>query len=178
MNNVILIGFMGSGKSCVGRRLSYRLQRTMLDTDKEIERKQGKAISEIFRDQGETAFRNMETDYLRELLKTCNNQIISSGGGLPLRRENRELLKQIGCVVYLKVTADTVYQRLKNDTTRPLLQGENPRERIAELLSERLPIYESAADVTIEVDGKNFEQILNDIEEAVSIYENSGNKRT
>ena len=175
MNNVILIGFMGSGKSCVGRKLSYRLQRTMLDTDKQIEKKQGKTISEIFQEQGEQAFRDMETAYLQELLETCNNQIISSGGGLPLRQENRALLKQIGCVVYLKVTADTVYQRLKNDTTRPLLQGDDPQGKIAALLSDRLPIYASVADVTIEVDDKSFDQILDEIQEAVSIYEDSGN---
>jgi len=175
MNNVILIGFMGSGKSCVGRKLSYRLQRTMLDTDKQIEKKQGKTISEIFQEQGEQAFRDMETAYLQELADTCNNQIISSGGGLPLREENRALLKQIGCVVYLKVTAQTVYQRLRNDTTRPLLQGEDPQGKIMTLLAERSPIYASAADVTIEVDDKNFDEILDEIQEAVNQYENSGN---
>ncbi|MDD2972804.1 MAG: shikimate kinase [Lachnospiraceae bacterium] len=171
MNNVILIGFMGSGKTCVGRRLSYRLQRTMIDTDKQIEKQQGKTITEIFEEQGEPAFRDMETACLQEILETCHNQVISSGGGLPLREKNRELLGKIGCVVYLRVTADTVYQRLKDDTTRPLLQGPNPQEKIAALLSERVEIYQAAADVIVDVDEKNCVEITDEIEEAIKHYE-------
>lgn len=160
---VILIGFMGSGKSSIGIKLSYRLKRTLLDTDKQIERKQGKSISEIFAQDGETAFRQMETAYLQELLSTGEQQIISTGGGTPLREENRALLKQLGVVFYLQVSPETVYERLKGDTTRPLLRTKNPMERITELLESRKALYEAAADYVISVDGKSLEDIVEEI---------------
>lgn len=171
MNNVILIGFMGSGKSSIGRKLSYRLQRTFIDTDKQIEREQDVSIREIFAQSGEEAFRKMETVYLEELLDNCRNQIISTGGGLPLRKKNRKLIQALGCVVYLRVTADTIYERLKNDTTRPLLQGDAPKEKINTLLKQRVAIYESVADLVIDVDNKGFDEILDEIQEGVKEYE-------
>ena len=107
-DNIILIGFMGCGKSSVGIRLSYRLRRTIIDTDQWIEQKQKKTVSEIFEESGEEAFRCMETECLRELIKTARRQIISVGGGLPMRKENHALLKELGRVFYLKVTPETV----------------------------------------------------------------------
>ena len=162
-DNIILIGFMGCGKSSVGFKLSYYLRRTLLDTDKWIEKKQGISISEIFDRYGESAFRQMETDCLKALLQTEEHQIIATGGGLPIREENHELLKQLGCVYYLKATPEVVYERLKGDTTRPLLQGENPMEKIESLLNVREPVYEQCADYVIEVSGKTFEEILEEI---------------
>lgn len=162
-DNIILIGFMGCGKSSVGFKLSYYLRRTLLDTDKWIEKKQGISISEIFDRYGESAFRQMETDCLKVLLQTEEHQIIATGGGLPIREENHELLKQLGCVYYLKATPEVVYERLKGDTTRPLLQGENPMEKIESLLNVREPVYEQCADYVIEVSGKTFEEILEEI---------------
>jgi shikimate kinase len=99
------------------------------------------------------------------MTKTVNNQIISVGGGLPMREINRELLHQLGQVVYLRASAETIYQRVKNDTTRPLLQGGNPQEKIKNLLNERQTNYESAADIIVDVDGKDFEQIVGEIAE-------------
>ena len=164
-NNIILIGFMGCGKTSVGIKLSYRLKHTFLDTDKQIERKQGRSISEIFATDGEPAFRQMETDCLKELLEDSGTsiQIFSTGGGTPVKEENRGLLKQLGTVVYLKVSPDVVYERLKEDTTRPLLKTENPKTRIEELLSSRKDAYENTADVIIEVDEKNLEEIVEEI---------------
>ena len=95
------------------------------------------------------------------------DRIISLGGGTPLREENRSILKELGTVVYLKVSADTVYERLKGDTTRPLLQGENPKQKIEQLLEQRSGIYESAADVIICGDGKTHEEVISEIMEAV-----------
>lgn len=162
-DNIILTGFMGCGKSSVGFKLSYYLRRTLLDTDKWIEKKQGMSISEIFDKYGESAFRQMETDCLKELLQTEDHQIIATGGGLPIREENHELLKQLGWVYYLKVTPEVVYERLQGDTTRPLLQGDNPMEKIESLLNVREPVYEQCADFVIEVSGKTFEEILEEI---------------
>ena len=109
-DNIILTGFMGSGKTSVGIRLSYSLRRTMIDTDKWIEKKQGMTVSEIFAEEGEEAFRNMETKCLQELLKTTDHQIISVGGGLPVREENRQLLSRLGRVFYLKASPETIYE--------------------------------------------------------------------
>lgn len=173
MGNVILIGFMGSGKTTVGLRLSYRLRRPVIDTDKEIEREEQRTISDIFATDGEAYFRDRETACLRKLIESANNQIISVGGGLPVREQNRELLHELGQVFYLRAKGETIYERVKDDTTRPLLQGGDPLSKIRTLLDERDPCYRAAADVVIAVDGKSFEQILNEIEEHVN--EREGN---
>lgn len=158
--NIVLIGFMGSGKTSVGLRLSYRLKRPVQDTDKLIESREGRSISEIFRAEGEAYFREQETQLLRELAQKLHGQILSVGGGTPLREENRRLLGQIGVVVYLRAKPGTIYERLKNDTTRPLLQKEDPPKAIQELLGQREAIYEEAADVIVDVDGRMVEELL------------------
>ena len=167
MRNVILIGFMGSGKTTVGLRLSYRLRRTVIDTDKEIEREEKRTISDIFAVDGEGYFRDKETVCLQKLLESTGSRIISVGGGLPLREENRRLLHELGQVFYLKASAETIYERVKHDTARPLLQGDDPQGKIRRMLAERDDCYASAADVTIDVDDKDFEQILSEIEAQV-----------
>ncbi len=159
-DNIVLIGFMGCGKTSVGIRLSYALKQTMIDTDKWIERKQKMTIPEIFDSEGEEAFREMEKQCLIQLAETENDKIISTGGGLPIREENHSLLKELGRVYYLKVSPQKVYERLKNDTTRPLLQTENPQERIKELLTYRAPFYEKCADYIIEVSDLSFDEII------------------
>lgn len=166
-NNIILIGFMGSGKTSVGIRLSHYLKYTMTDTDKWIENRQKMSVSRIFDKLGEKAFRDMETQCLRELAKTADRQVISVGGGLPIRKENHPLLKNLGKVFYLKAEPETVYERLKNDTARPLLQVENPKEKIRELLQARSPIYEACADETVEVSRKTPEEIVKEIAERI-----------
>ena len=158
---------MGCGKTTVGRRLSYRLKCAMTDTDKVIEKEQDMSISDIFSKYGEPYFRSLETDCLEKLIQIAREQIISVGGGLPLTEANGPLLKELGKVVFLRVKPETVQKRLKGDKTRPLLQGNNPREKIRELLVIRNPIYEECADVVIDVDGLTFEQVLKRIEEAV-----------
>lgn len=162
-DNIILIGFMGCGKSSVGYRLSYALRRTLIDTDKLIEKQQNMTISQIFEEKGEQAFRQMETDCIRHLIDTADKQIISTGGGLPMKEENHMLLKQLGRVYYLKITAEAVYERLKEDTTRPLLKGDNPKEKIARLLQLRMPVYEACADEIIDVSDKSFDEIIREI---------------
>lgn len=158
MNNIILIGFMGCGKTTVGIRLSYRLHRLLEDTDKLIEHQQNRSISDIFADCGEEAFRTMETECLKELLTQKGKRIISVGGGLAVREENQRLLKQLGTVVYLKASADTIYERLQSDTSRPLLQTADPKARIKELLLQREGAYEQACDITVEVDQLTLEE--------------------
>lgn len=161
--DIILTGFMGSGKTTLGIRLSYRLKQPLVDTDKWIEKEQGRTITEIFARDGEEAFRRMETGALYSLLQTGGGQIIATGGGLPMREENRALLKKLGTVVFLRIRPETVCRRLKGDNTRPLLQKEDPREEIRRLLAVRNPLYEEAADVTVDVDAKSCEDIVEEI---------------
>ncbi len=163
MSNIILIGFMGCGKSTVGIRLSYKLRRIVEDTDKLIEKKAGMSIKEIFATKGESAFREMETGCLRELLLTREEKIISTGGGLPMKRENHPLLKELGTVVYLQISPECVWERLKNDTTRPLLQCDDPFAKIKDLLAMRAPLYEEAADIVVNVDCKDMEEVLREL---------------
>lgn len=154
---------MGSGKSTVGIRLSYKMAMTVTDTDKWIEREHHKKISDIFAEDGEEAFRQMETDCLENLAKQSYGQIISLGGGVPMRQQNRDIMKTLGMVVYLRAKPETIYARVKNDTTRPLLQCDDPLSRIRELMAAREGMYEEAADVIIDTDALSVEQILSEI---------------
>lgn len=173
-DNIVLIGFMGSGKTTVGLKLSYRLRMPVEDTDKLIERRQGISISEIFAKEGEEAFRRMETELLREIGNQEYQRIFSVGGGTPVRQENRALLKRCGLVVYLRARPETLYERLQGDTTRPLLQCENPLARIRELLGARQAAYMECADVTVDVDDISMEEILEQITDAWEAYLNCG----
>ena len=159
MKHIVLIGFMGSGKSTMGKLVANRLACPFIDTDQYIEKKEGRRISEIFSDDGEEYFRSLETEVLEELLDTDERCVLSLGGGTPLRSENRELLKDSAYVIFLKITAKEAYERLKDHEERPLLQVENPKERIKELLEFRNPIYESAANYVLLQDGKSFDDV-------------------
>lgn len=152
MRSVILIGFMGAGKSTVGVRLAETLNAAFVDTDQYIEQREQKSISRLFAQEGEAYFRQAETAALTALLKESRPLVISCGGGMPLREENRRLLKELGMVVYLKVRPETVMSRLKGDTTRPLLQGEDSGQRIRTLMDQREAFYCSAADRIVDAD--------------------------
>ena len=167
MDNIILIGYMGCGKTTLGIRLSYHMRIPFLDTDKLIEKNENREISGIFAQDGEEAFREMETETLRTLLRDKTRKVISTGGGLPLREENRRLLKELGTVVYLRAEPETVYERVEGDTRRPLLQCEDPLARIREMTAERNPHYQDAADIVIQVDDKDFDMIIQEIEEQI-----------
>lgn len=157
--NLIFIGFMGAGKTTVGQACAALLGKDFVDTDLLIERKAGKTISAIFEEEGEEAFRKMETETVRELKEEARNTVISVGGGLPLREENRRLLKETGAVFYLKSRPETVWERLKGDTSRPMLKGEDPKGRICELLRKREAAYGEAADFAVDTDGRTPEEL-------------------
>ena len=164
-NSIVLIGFMGCGKTSVGVKLSYRMRMSVVDTDKLIEQQEKRSVSKIFADEGEQYFRVLETKLLEALSERPYKYIYSVGGGTPVKAENRELLKKIGTVIYLRIRPESVCERLKNDNTRPLLQCENPLQRIQHMLEERGPKYEAASDFIIEVDGKDIAQLVNEIVE-------------
>lgn len=176
--NIILTGFMGCGKTSVGIKLSYRLRMPVEDTDKYIEQKEGRSINSIFAQDGEGYFRALETKILEEFRDKSYTRIISVGGGTPVNPVNRELLKQCGTVVYLRVRPETVYERLKNDTSRPLLQCENPLEKIRSLMSERREAYEETADIIIDVDDKSMEEILGELTIQLQEIPSKENRKT
>ena len=161
--NIILIGFMGAGKTSVGKAIAEIRKKPLIDTDQMIEEYAGMTISRIFAEKGEKAFRQLETEVLERLLETADGDVISVGGGLPMREENRTLLKKLGMVVYLKVEPETVLERLKGDTTRPLLQAEDVKKRVQSLLAERGPVYTEAAHQTLAVDGRDIMDLAKEI---------------
>ena len=154
--SIVLIGFMGAGKTSLGKAVSKLLQVPFLDTDELIVRSEGMPVSDIFALKGEEYFRSLETETVRELGHKEDGFVLSVGGGLPLREENRPLLHRAGTVVYLKVSLDTLTRRLQNDTKRPLLhQGEGTlEENIARILAVREPLYLEAADIVYVNDHK------------------------
>ena len=168
-DNVILIGFMGAGKTSVGKALSESAGMALADTDCMIETEAGMSVSDIFASRGETFFREMETAILKSLLDKAERTIICAGGGLPLREENRDLIRRLGTVAYLRVKPETVLSRLKGDTTRPLLKGGDAQEKVHGLLKLREPIYAQAAHRTIDVDGKTPRQIAYELRAALKL---------
>ena len=168
MDNIILIGFMGSGKSSVGRYMEQEQGYKLIDTDEYIEKQQGDTISNIFANQGEEYFRRLETECIRELIDAGTmSSVISVGGGLPVKVENREFLKKLGKVVYLRATVDTLVNRLSGDSTRPLIQGGDLRTKITDLFRKRESIYEDVADIVIDTDDCSLEKIFGMIKEAL-----------
>lgn len=162
--NIVLIGFMGSGKTSVGEKLSRVLQLDFMDTDLLLEEEFGCSISDFFAREGEDAFRKKETALLRRLAGDLKGTVLATGGGMPLRPENAALLKQIGKVFYLKASKETTLERLRGDTTRPLLAGDGLEEKVGRLLGERRPIYTAAADHVIETDGKSYYELIKEME--------------
>ena len=150
-DNIVLIGCMGCGKTTVGKELSLRHGYIFVDTDDCIEEREGMSIGEIFEQKGEPYFRYIETALIREFSDTLRHAVISTGGGLPVREENTELLKKLGRVYYLSATPETLYDRIKEDDSRPLLNCEDPYRKLCELLLERHPRYEAASDETLNV---------------------------
>ncbi len=159
-NNICLIGYMGSGKTTVGRLVSERLGLNFTDTDRMITEREARSIPDIFENDGEAYFRQLEAGLVRELAGDAGfrNTVISTGGGIVLSAENRAGLKRLGTVIYLRARADSLYERVKNDTGRPLLKTEDIAGRIKEMLKERSPMYEEAADIIIDTDELDAEE--------------------
>ena len=160
--NIVLIGFMGAGKSTVSTYLSKILASPQVEMDEEIVKKEGMSINKIFEEYGETYFRNCETNLLIELQKK-NNQIISCGGGVALRDENVAEMKKNGKVVLLTASPEVILERVKDNDDRPLLRGNKNTEFISNMMEQRRPKYEAAADVVVNTDYKTVEEIAEEI---------------
>ena len=160
--NIILIGPMGSGKSTIGNIIAKWLHREFHDSDHYIEERTGVDIARIFDIEGEQGFRDREAHALNELL-SVNNRVVATGGGSVLREENQVLLKQKGYIVFLDTSVSQQLQRLRRDKKRPLLQTENPRERLDALLEQRRPIYLNLADLSVKTDKRVARKLAADI---------------
>jgi len=160
--NIFLIGFMGTGKSTVSRNLAQKYDFIVAEMDEEIARKEEKSISQIFEEYGEAYFRNLETEYLRGI-QSSKERVVSCGGGVVLREENVKLMKRSGKVILLTASPDVIYERVKNDNGRPLLQGRKTPDAIKELMEARQSRYEAAADIIIHTDGKSADEICDEI---------------
>lgn len=159
--NIVLIGLMGSGKSSTGLALAKLLKRKLFSTDQMIEQDQGKSITQIFEDQGEVHFRQLEQILVKDL-SAKKEAVIDCGGGVFINEENRKDLKQNGLVIYLSARVETLYDRVKIRTHRPLLKVENPLNKLKDLLKEREQYYQEA-DLTFKTDGKTPQQVAEEI---------------
>ena len=167
MNHIILIGFMGCGKTSVGSRLAKDMGLPFVDMDDLIREQAGMEITEIFHRYGERYFRRLETQTLRRLGESSKRMVISAGGGMPVEPENQPILRGMGTVVLLEASVETLAERLKNDNTRPMLEGGDLKERITTLQNQRKAVYEQVCDVRIATDKKDFLQITEEIRAAV-----------
>lgn len=148
-DHILFIGFMGSGKTSVSKRLCAMTDLSLIDVDQRIEALQHKKIPQIFADAGEEGFRKIETETL-EGIAFEDRSIVSCGGGIICNPANRPVLKRLGTVIYLRVPLEEAIGRISHPETRPMLSGPRP---VSEIFAERLPIYEELADITIDTSG-------------------------
>jgi shikimate kinase len=170
-SNIAIIGFMGSGKSIVGARLSRRLGRQFIELDRLIALRAGKSIADIFRDEGESGFRNREEGLINEISASAQNAVISCGGGAVVRPGNISALKESSVIVYLETTANVLQERLARSRNRPLLNVDDRALAVEKLLDTRRPLYEAAADLTIRTSKRPFAAVINEIIEKLGIDE-------
>ncbi len=163
--HIILIGFMGTGKTVVGSVLAKHLGRNYIDTDKEIELLEGTSINEIFLNKGEEYFRQVEMDVLNSRIDSNIPLVISTGGGIVLSEDNR-IRMQDSLVILLQATPEVIYNRIKEDASRPLLNnGINLLTQISDLLEHREKIYKQTSNFIIDTDKKEVEEIVSEIVE-------------
>lgn len=161
-DNIFLIGPMGVGKTTIGKRLAKKLDKTFIDTDKEMEKRTGATINLIFDVEGEQGFRERETRLIDELTSE-NGIVLATGGGAVLAEINRKILTGRGTVVYLSASPELLMKRTAHDRHRPLLQTKNKLGRIRSLLNEREPIYKSIADMDLKIDKLSVKQVIEQI---------------
>lgn len=166
--NLMLIGFMGTGKSTVAGKLKQMLQAEQIEMDALIAEEAGMSIPDIFEKFGESHFRDLETGMLRKF-KEKKPVIVSCGGGAVLRDENIEIMRGQGKIILLTATPQTIYERVKDNHDRPVLNGNMNVEYISELMEKRKVRYEMAADIVIATDGKTVDEICNEILEEVKV---------
>lgn len=168
--NIFLVGLMGAGKSTVGRILARRLSKRFVDTDHEIEKRNGVTIPVIFEIEGEDGFRRREQELLADLAQE-QGLVLSTGGGIVLKSENREVLRNHGFVVYLNARPELLADRTKHDRSRPLLNVEDPLTRLRELHAVRDPLYREVAHAVVETGRGAPQQVVQAILAEISLID-------
>ena len=153
---------MGAGKSVVAKELAKALKEKLISTDKLIEKTQKKTVARIFEEKGESYFRKLEREVVCRIAD-LNSVVIDCGGGVVLNPDNISDLKKNSTLVYIASSRNVIFERLKNQTNRPLLKGGNPKEKIKELLDSREPLYRQAADYSVDGDHKTAAQVAREI---------------
>jgi len=162
---IVLMGFMGTGKSEVGRRLAQRLGRAFVDTDQLVEERAGKRVAAIFAEDGEAVFRTLERDAVADAVGR-SGAIVSVGGGAVLDPENVRRLREAGMLIYLTARPEVILRRIGNAASRPLLK-DDPHGAVSRLLAERGPVYAAAADVTVDTSERSAAEVVEEIQLAL-----------
>jgi shikimate kinase len=159
--NIFLVGFMGTGKTAVAKEVAGLSELHYIEMDELIEKRESRSISDIFKSDGEAYFRNVEKEILREITLQ-DNQVVSCGGGVVIDIENINLMKEAGLLICLEAEPAVIFQRIKDEGHRPLLNVNNPQQKIEELLIQRKPFYEKA-DFTINTTNLNINQVAHEV---------------
>ena len=162
--NLVLVGFMGSGKSSIGRILATKLGFHLLDTDALVVEAAGMQILDIFKWKGEEGFREFEARALACLVnRKVRGAVVATGGGIVTREANLSLLHELGFVVQLTASEEVIFERVSRNKARPLLHTPNPRETVSQLLARRAPLYAAAADYTLDTSAQSHAQAADEI---------------
>lgn len=172
VRNLVLVGFMGSGKSSVGRELARRWHFRFFDTDAIIRNKYRRSIADIFASLGEPLFRDEENNALQDL-QHSRQAVIATGGGIVLQPRNHPLLHSLGVVVWLTATEEVIWERVSRNQNRPLLKTKDPRSTIRDLMSTRYPLYRSIADITVETSGLTHQEVADRVLAAIRSWSTS-----
>ena len=164
--NIFIIGSMGSGKTSIGKILAKDNHLSFLDTDHEIIRSCGYSIPDIFEKFGEKHFRNLETEQLRKM-DTIENHVISTGGGIVLKDDNKKLMKDLGLIIFLDINISSQIDRVKNRKNRPLLDNKHLKDNLLSLKKIRDPIYKKISNYIIDVSGKERNQVISEIQKII-----------
>lgn len=169
-SNIFLVGMMGAGKTTLGKTLAQRLRREFVDTDRVLVERTGVPVATIFEIEGEDGFRRRETSLLAEL-SGRDHCVIATGGGVVLAEGNRRLMRDAGTVVYLRARLESLWERTRHDSNRPLLAAPDPRARLAELLEEREPLYREVAHVIVDTGAQSATTLVNRVLAALREHE-------
>jgi shikimate kinase len=172
-NAIVLIGFMGAGKSSVGRTLARMTGLPRFDTDEMVAARFGLTIPEIFDKHGEEKFRDAETEALTEL-RNQGQAIVVTGGGIVLRQQNVVLLRELGTTIYLAADEETLFARISRRPTRPLLQTADPRATLKQLLEARLPLYHQMADVEVDTSLLRHDEVATRVLKSIEEHDHGG----
>jgi shikimate kinase len=175
-SNIFLVGMMGAGKTTVGRALARKMKRDFVDTDRVLVERTGVAVATVFEIEGEEGFRKRESAVLRELCEE-DGRVIATGGGIVLAPENRDVMRDSGTVVYLRARLESLWERTRHDTSRPLLATPNPRARLAELLTQREPLYRDVAHVIVDSGPQSAATLVNRVLAALRTREQGAASR-